>query len=225
MTFSRLPLPPSRRAHLAGDGDKFPLSILLGGLEYLDARSVLEVGAGVGRCMGYLKAKRPHLRVVGVEPDRELRAIARSNGIPAADLIAAEASRLPFNTQSFDVVCAIDVLHHVRDPSAAVCEMLRVATKGVFISDGNNFGQGRLLVRSAKQVLNALGLWKVANWVKTKGKGYTITEGDGLAYSYSVFNDYELLRSRCRVVHLMNMAPGGRNPYRTASHIAVLALK
>lgn len=66
-------------------------------------------------------------------------------------------------------------------------EMLRVAQKAIFISDANNFGQGRFLARTAKQALNALGLWKTVDFIKTKGKGYTISEGDGLAYSYSVF--------------------------------------
>ena len=80
----------------------------------------------------------------------------------------------------------------------AVSEMLRVTKKGIFISDCNNFGQGSFISRSAKQVINKLGLWKVFDIIKTKGKGYTLSEGDGLAYSYSVFNDYNLIKKKCR---------------------------
>ena len=59
-------------------------------------------------------------------------------------------------------------------------------------------GRGRPIVRAAKQALNALGLWKVADWVKTVGKGYCLSEGDGLAYSYSVFNNYEAISRDAR---------------------------
>jgi hypothetical protein len=33
----------------------------------------------------------------------------------------------------------------------------------------------------------------LANWVKTRGKGYIITEGDGLSYSYSVYDSHNQL--------------------------------
>ena len=61
--------------------------------------------------------------------------------------------------------------------------------------------------------------------VKTKGKGYTISEGDGLAYSYSVFNSYKQIKAKCRSIHLLNTQDGLINPYRTASHVALLGIK
>jgi hypothetical protein len=76
-----------------------------------------------------------------------------------------------------------------------------------------------------KQALNMFGLWPLANLVKTKGKGYTISEGDGLAYSYSLFNDYSLVRAACRSVHITNTLDGGINPCRTASHACMLGIK
>jgi hypothetical protein len=103
--------------------------------------------------------------------------------------------------------------------------MLRVARKAIFISDSNNFGQGSLISRAIKQSINALGLWPVANFLKTRGQGYLITEGDGLAYSYSVFNNYKQIRQVCKSVHLLNLSPGGVSMYRTADSIALLAIK
>jgi hypothetical protein len=103
--------------------------------------------------------------------------------------------------------------------------MLRVAGRAVFISDCNNFGQGSLLGRGLKQCLNALHLWPLADFIKTRGRGYTLSEGDGLAYSYSVFNDYRQIREKCRSVHVLNTSDAGRNPYRTASHVALLGIK
>ena len=172
----------------------FALSFLAAALDYIPAKSVLDVGSGTGRAMCYIKQRRADVRLVGVEPVEELRRIGYAHGLSTDELIAGDATRLQFDNEEFDVVCEFGVLHHLRNPDTAVAEMLRVAKKAVFISDSNNFGQGSFLVRSLKQLLNSLGLWQCVNFLKTKGKGYSISEGDGLAYSYSVFDNYKQLR-------------------------------
>ena len=48
---------------------------------------------------------------------------------------------------------------------------------------------------------------------------------DGLFYSCSVFDDYALIRARCRAVHVLNTQDADVNPYRSASHVAVLGIK
>jgi SAM-dependent methyltransferase len=126
---------------------------------------------------------------------------------------------------SVDLVCSFALLHHVRNPDRIVSEMLRVAKKAIFISDSNNFGQGTYLARSIKQLINALGLWPAANYVKTRGKGYSVLEGDGITYSYSVFNSLPLIKQNCQTVHIVNTEPAGVNPYRTAPTVAVLGVK
>jgi hypothetical protein len=70
-----------------------------------------------------------------------------------------------------------------------------------------------------------LGLWPVVDFIKTRGRGFKISEGDGLAYSYSVFNDYGRIREQCKSVHLINTVDAGSNLYRTATHVALLGLK
>jgi hypothetical protein len=103
--------------------------------------------------------------------------------------------------------------------------MLRVASKAVFISDGNNFGQGSPPQRMIKQALRAAGLWKAFDYVKTRGKGYLISEGDGLYYSYSVFTDYPQIARSCSRVHLLNTRPSGPNLSRSAPQVALLGIK
>ncbi len=116
--------------------------------------------------------------------------------------------------------------HHVPHPRKVVREMLRVARRAVFISsDANNFGQGRPMVRLAKQALHALRLWPWADYIKTRGKGYAISDGDGLFYSYSVFDDYPQITAQCERVHLLNTSEAGPNIYCSASHVAMLGLK
>jgi len=203
----------------------FALSWMLAIIDFYELTSILDVGAGTGRTIAYLKQKRPDIRVVGIEPVAELREVGYQKNISRKELIEGDATKMPFPDNSFDLVCEFAVLHHIRTPDNAVREMLRVANKAVFISDANRFGQGSPLARFAKTMINSLGLWAAANYVKTRGKGYMISEGDGLAYSYSVFDNYNLIRSKCRTVHLLNTHDANKNLFRTASHVALLGVK
>lgn len=48
----------------------------------------------------------------------------------ARDLVLADASRPPFRTGSFDLVCALDILEHLDDDASAVREIRRVLAPG-----------------------------------------------------------------------------------------------
>jgi ubiquinone/menaquinone biosynthesis C-methylase UbiE len=211
--------------HLDDPEHQVALSIMVAMLDLLEVRSILDVGAGSGRVIRHLSKVRPDLRVVGVEPVQQLREVAYAAGVPRESLIEGDGAALPFYDEQFDLVCEFGMLHHVRKPDAVVAEMLRVAKRGVFISDSNNFGQGSPLARAVKQGLNALHLWPLANWIKTRGKGYSITEGDGLAYSYSVFTNYDQVKKACSRVHLFSTIDSGPNLYRSAGHVAMLGVK
>jgi len=87
------------------------------------------------------------------------------------------------------------ILHHVQQPDVVVKEMLRVAKKAVLISDSNRFGQGGLLARLAKLAMYKTKTWSAFDWLRTKGKGYRITDGDGVSYSYSAYDSFDLLAS------------------------------
>lgn len=170
--------------HISERGEHaFALSFMVSVIDYFEIRSVLDIGSGTGRVLRKLKQVKPELRIVGVEPVKELREIGYSNGLSDKELIAGDGTDLAFGSGEFDLVCEFGVLHHVKHPETVVDEMLRIAQKGVFISDSNNFGQGSPMARFMKQTINRLRLWPLANFIKTKGKGYQITEGDGLAYS------------------------------------------
>ena len=147
------------------------------------------------------------------------------NGVPREILLDGDGSKLNFADGAFDLVCEFAVLHHVKRPDVMVREMLRVARRAVFISDCNNFGQGSPFSRTVKQLLRAMRLWPVANWLKSGRKGYYISEGDGLFYSYSVFDAYPILREQCDLIHIVNTSAGGPGIYRSCGHAALLAIK
>lgn len=201
------------------------LCLMLGTLDFLHAQSVLDIGSGTGRALNYINTHRPSVKAIGIEPVRELRLIGHANGIPPDQLMDGDALNLSFGDATFDIVCEFGVLHHVRNPAAVVAEMLRVARKGIFISDSNNFGQGSLISRAVKQTINAIGLWKHANYIKTRGKGYMLSKEEGVAYSYSVFNNYKLIKEACESVHILNTEGGRFDLYRTAGHVALLGVK
>ncbi|HMN13700.1 MAG TPA: class I SAM-dependent methyltransferase [Bellilinea sp.] len=206
------------------DEHYFALFILESLLRFHDMRSVLDIGAGTGRVARFLKERMPGVKVVSVEPVDALRQIGYHNGLSKDELIEGDVNELQFRRGEFDLVCEFGVLHHVKNPHKAVDEMLRVARRGVFLSDSNNFGQGSRVSRAIKQMIKTIGLWGIADFVKTGGKGYTISEGDGLAYSYSVFNNFRQISRACDI-YTFNTRPAGMNPYRTASHVALLGVK
>ncbi len=169
----------------------FAMTFMLASLDYFEIKSILDIGSGTGRAIIYIKRRKQDIHIAGIEPVKELRQIGYNKGLNENDLIDGDAKKLQFSDGEFDLVCGFGALHHIKHPELAVSEMLRVAKKAIFISDSNNFGQGSFVVRSIKQLINAVSLWNIADLIKTRGKGYTISEGDGLAYSYSVFNNYK----------------------------------
>jgi ubiquinone/menaquinone biosynthesis C-methylase UbiE len=212
--------------HVSQDDEhSFALRFMVSVLQQLGIQSILDVGCGTGRGLLTLKKAMPGLVAVGVEPSADLRKAGYANGLTETELVDGDAMSLAFPNASFDLVCEFGALHHIPKPSKAVAEMLRVSRKAIFISDSNNFGQGSPLGRLFKQVTNAVGLWPMANFIKTKGKGYSISEGDGLFYSYSVFNDYKQIRKVCESVHLLNTSNAGANLYRSSTHLALLGIK
>jgi ubiquinone/menaquinone biosynthesis C-methylase UbiE len=187
--------------------------------------SLLDVGAGTGRAMQFLK-ERHAIRYRGIEPVEALRAVGHAKGLGEDELVDGSALKLDLPDDSFDVVSEFGVLHHIKDHRRAVREMCRVASRGVFLSDSNNFGQGSPLARFVKQSINAVGMWPAFDWVMTRGKGHHWSEGDGLFYSYSLTNDLPVLREKFPKLHfLTTMASTGPNMYRDAPHFAVYATR
>jgi SAM-dependent methyltransferase len=207
------------------DEHQFALAILSAMIEYHGIRSVLDVGSGTGRALRYLKSRHPGVRFVGIEPVEALRKVGHAAGLSEQELIAGDVNALQAADGEFDLVCEFAVLHHVPRPGQAVGEMLRVARKAIFISDANNLGQGGGFARLVKWAIAALGLWRAFDYVRTGGKGYHVSAGDGLFYSYSVFNDYRQLREACRSIHHFNTVDAGPSLARSAPHVAILGIK
>jgi ubiquinone/menaquinone biosynthesis C-methylase UbiE len=216
----------------AGEGDDDPINLrlLFGFLRMIEARSVLDIGAGTGRAIRHLMNNMPDLSVRGVEPvAARIDEAVEKKGIPRGVIVQGVGESLPFEDASIDVVCAFAMLHHVTNPNDVVSEMMRVARKGIIIIDGNRFGLGRWPVRLLKLALYKAGVWKIVDYLKTGGKGYNLTDGDGLFYSYSVYDSFDhIAKWAGQLIVLPNEACKARSwlhPLLTSGGVFLCAMK
>lgn len=161
----------------------------------LGIRSVWDSGCGTGRGIRYLQRTAPEVRVEGNDPSPELLEVATSkHGVPASLLHCSDTRALTLAPGSFDAVMSLAVLHHVPDPTSVVRRMAEIAGRALFIADANYMGQGSLVSGIAKLALTRAGVWPVVKYVQQGFKGWGYSDGDGVFYSYSIFNDLPILQ-------------------------------
>lgn len=185
--------------HLHENDNHIHACKLIGSLcSELNCTSILDTGCGTGRNLAYFKKHFPYARVVGNDLSLDLLKIAQDkHQIPADDLVCCSSYELPFADNSFDIVTEFAILHHVAEPERVVAEMLRVARQAIFISDSNRFGQGRMSSRLLKIILYKSRLWWPLRQIANGGKRWNYSAGDGVYYSYSVFDNLKQIEASC----------------------------
>lgn len=177
-------------------------------LQMAGVNSLLDVGSATGRGLTDFASGLPGALVCGVEPVAALlQQAVNAGGLQNVQLVRGIGESLPFADGSFDAVCEFSILHHVPNPPKVVAEMMRVARKMIVITDSNRFGQGSSRARWFKLFLSKCGLWGTFNYIRTKGKHYQISQGDGLFYSYSVYDSYEMIAGWAERVVLVPIGP------------------
>jgi ubiquinone/menaquinone biosynthesis C-methylase UbiE len=91
---------------------------------------LLDVGCGTGFLLHRLSGQHPAAQLTGVDPVPEMLAVARRRLPPEVVLQEGWAERLPFASESFDIVLSCNAFHYVRQPEAALREMSRVLSPG-----------------------------------------------------------------------------------------------
>jgi len=103
--------------------------------ELKENQNFLEVGCGTGAVCKYV-AKKYLCEVTGVDVDPEQIQLAQesSHDITSIRFMIADATRLPFPDNNFDVVLSFGTTHHISNWLDALSEIRRVLKpKGYFI--------------------------------------------------------------------------------------------
>jgi ubiquinone/menaquinone biosynthesis C-methylase UbiE len=213
-----------------GAVDPFSQDFVHSILRFFQIQSILDVGTATGRGLCDFRTALPSVFVCGIEPVAALLQQGHAAGnLSGVCVLQASGEALPFPDKSFDAVCEFATLHHVPNPSAVVTEMLRVARRVVVIADSNRFGQGPWPVRFLKLLIYKLGLWHTFDFLRTGGNRYQISEGDGLFYSYSVYDSYDLAaRWADRILLFSGDSDKSRSwlhPLLTAKGVILIAIR
>ncbi len=86
---------------------------------------ILDVGCGTGQLLDVLARRTPGATLVGVDLTPAMLHVAHRRLRDRGDVIAAEASGLPFPQGTFHVVVSTSVLHYLREPRASILEEWR----------------------------------------------------------------------------------------------------
>jgi ubiquinone/menaquinone biosynthesis C-methylase UbiE len=88
--------------------------------------AILDVGCGTGALLAQLAVAYPHARLAGVDASNEMLTIARQQVPTTIELKQGWAEELPFADKTFDLVLSCNTFHYIRQPEAALQEMVRV---------------------------------------------------------------------------------------------------
>jgi len=88
---------------------------------YVRTGTVLDVGCGKGDFSAVLLKKG--YAVIGIDINR--RRVRQTSSL--TDVSVGDCRALPFKERSFDLVCIMQVLHHIEKPEVALDEISRVA--------------------------------------------------------------------------------------------------
>src|SRR3990167_707145 len=135
---------------------------------------VLEVGCDIGQNLYLVGINYPETQLAGV--DVNARAIESAQVVlPKAIFKIGNATELPFEDKSFDVLIYDAVLMYVKDIDKALSEAQRVARKAIIIVDWES-KKGKLIghsiARNYPEILKIEGLkltemqWPNEKWIK-----------------------------------------------------------
>jgi SAM-dependent methyltransferase len=99
---------------------------VLDALQVADGARVLEVGCGGGQLLQALAARRPDLRLVGLD----LSAAGVGPRAPTVARLVGDGEQLPFRDRRFDAVVYNGALHHLPNPALGLAEAARVSKAG-----------------------------------------------------------------------------------------------
>jgi len=166
---------------------------------------ILDVGCGDGRAG--INFADCDVTVVGVDVSKRLvetaaRRFAERGGLARSYFIAADATRFPFQEETFDRVVVYGVLHHLPDVEVGCREIARVLKEGgVYFGHENNASVVRGLFDALQE------MWP--QWVEEAGAEPLIDARDIIARFRRYGVDVTTRTSVFVPPHLVNVLPEG----------------
>lgn len=132
-----------------------------------ESPTILDFGCGVGSSIGMMVKHFPAADIHGIDVSEKSIAIARQRFGNVAQIQAYDGEKLPYDDQSFDIVFAACVFHHIpQDSYQAIFQEIRRVLKeqGIFVIFEHNplnpltlhavntcpFDENAVLIRSGK---------------------------------------------------------------------------
>lgn len=163
-----------------------------------DRKKVLDIGCGTGYGGAVLAQKG---QVVGIDSDKEAIDFARKNYGNQVIFKLGMAENLEFKDNQFDLVCAFEVIEHLRNPKLMLKEARRILKKhGLFIISSPN----RLFSSSVEKKLS-----------KYHQKEYSYEEFLKILKSYfgkvNIYGQHKSIRAKKAIKSFMNSQKAREN--------------
>lgn len=121
-----------------------------------DAKHVLDVGCSSAVLTAEVAKNLPNAKLTGIDSYKKAIDFAKSK-YPSLELLVADAHKLPFKDNVFDLVICTETLEHVTNPKKSLLEIKRVLAKN-----------GHAIISMDSGSLAFRIIWYF--WTKTKGR-------------------------------------------------------
>jgi len=99
-----------------------------------DGNRVLDIGCAGGTFLRYFKKRYPKLIFYGIDASKVAVEYAKKRD-KKINFLQADAHKLPFQKESFEIITCFDVLEHLENPKKAIFEAKRcLKEKGVYLA-------------------------------------------------------------------------------------------
>jgi len=109
----------------------------LGFLKSVTPTTLLDVGPGRGRSLWPIAYALPQTNITCIDKSKwrcEVIGAVHKGGVHRITIFNVDASNIPFKSNSFDVVSALEVIEHIPNAQNALIEVARVARNFIIIS-------------------------------------------------------------------------------------------
>jgi 2-polyprenyl-3-methyl-5-hydroxy-6-metoxy-1,4-benzoquinol methylase len=110
--------------------------LLLEQIKQLKPESILDVGAGEGFTLEMIRLSKVTKKIEGIEYMDEAINLGKKIN-PKVKIKKGDIYKLPYKTNSFDLIICTEVLEHLENPKKALTELKRVAKKYIILSVPN----------------------------------------------------------------------------------------